>query len=118
MRSFATRSPGDTGLVLLLALAVAVGLFAGFPAVEAEGTITLGSSYAEWRRAGELIVDGQRVRAGSRTKWSGSYKSLESLPLGHEVRVSGLRQPDGAILASEIDVRENGTALFETDVQK
>ena len=111
-------SAGDRGLILVLALAIGVGLAAGFPAVEAEGTITLGSSYAEWRRAGELIVDGQRVRAGARTKWSGSYTSLESIPLGHEVRVTGLRQTDGAILASDIDVRENGTALFETDVQQ
>ncbi len=115
MRSFATRSAGDTWPRPRCShWPSPSGSLAGFPAVEAEGTITLGSSYAEWRRAGELIVDGQRVRAGSRTKWSGSYKSLESIPLGHEVRVTGLRQPDGAILASEIDVRENGTALFET----
>jgi Zn-dependent protease with chaperone function len=112
------RSAGDRGLILVLALAVGVGLAAGFPTGEAEGTMTLGSSYAEWRRPGELIVDGQRVRAGVHTRWRGSYMSIEAIPLGHEVRVTGTRQPDGAVLAGEIDVRENGTALFESDVQR
>jgi hypothetical protein len=111
-------SPGDRSVVILLAAVVAVGLAAGFPSVEAQDTIELGSSYAEWRRPGELIVDGQRVHANERTKWSGGYRTLDAVPLGHEVRVKGRRQPDGAILAREIDVRENGTAFFERDVQQ
>jgi Zn-dependent protease with chaperone function len=104
--------------VVVLAAVVAVGLAAGFPPVEAQDTISLGSSYAEWRRSGELIVDGQRVHANERTKWKGPYRTVDAIPLGYEVRVKGRRQSDGAILAREIDVRENGNALFENDVQQ
>jgi Zn-dependent protease with chaperone function len=118
MGMFTLRSTGDRSLIALLALVVGIGLAAGFPAAEAAGTIALDSSYAEWRRAGELIVDGQRIRTGPGTEWRGAYTSLESIPLGNEVRVKGVRQADGAILASDIDVRENGTALFETNVQQ
>jgi Zn-dependent protease with chaperone function len=34
------------------------------------------------------------------------------------VRVLGIRQADGSVLAREIDVRANGLALFEADVQQ
>jgi Zn-dependent protease with chaperone function len=118
MRFFHSWSTGDRAVAVMLGCIVAVGLSAGFPPVEAEGTITLGSSYAEWRRPGELVVDGQRVRVNERTKWHGGYRSLESIPLGNEVRVTGIRQPDGVVLAADLDVRENGTALFENDVRQ
>jgi Zn-dependent protease with chaperone function len=108
-------SAGDRGLALVAAGALVIGLVAGFPAVSADETVKL-NSYAEWRRAGELIVDGQRVRASHATKWKGHVASLDTVPLGDEVRVVGLRQSDGAVLAREIDVRPNGSALFESDV--
>ena len=111
-------SSGDRSVVLLLAAVVAVGLVAGFPSVEARDTIALGSSYAEWRRPGELIVDGQRVRSDEQTAWKGGYRTLDEIPSGDEVRVTGRRQPDGAIVAQTITVRPNGKTFFARAVQQ
>jgi Zn-dependent protease with chaperone function len=108
---------GDRGIAALLALVVAVGMTANYASLRAQETIKL-DSYAEWRRDGDLIVDGQRVRADQRTRWKGKFTRAGEVPLGHEVRVQGLRAADGAILAREIDVRPNGLALFEADVQQ
>jgi Zn-dependent protease with chaperone function len=114
-----TWSAGDRSVLLLLAAVVAVGLAAGFPSVEARDAIELGRSYAEWRRPpGELIVDGQRVRADEHTTWKGTYRTLEDIPLGFEVRVAGTRQPDGAVVARAIEVRENETTFFERAVEQ
>jgi Zn-dependent protease with chaperone function len=108
---------GDRGIAALLALVVAVGMTANYASLRAQESIKL-DSYAEWRRDGDLIVDGQRVRADQRTRWKGKFTRAGEVPLGHEVRVQGLRAADGAILAREIDVRPNGLALFEADVQQ
>jgi hypothetical protein len=95
---------------------LAVGLAAGLPAVSAQESVKL-DSYAEWKRDGALVVDGQRVRADASTKWNGKHASLQAVPLGDEVRVVGIRQADGTVLARQIDVRPNGAnALFEADV--
>lgn len=110
-----TWSSGDRSIVLMLVAVVAVGLAAGFPSVEARNAIDLGS-YAEWHRPGQLIVDGQRVQANEQTTWRGAYRGLDDIPLGSEVRVKGWRQPDGAVIAQTIEVRENGTAFFERAV--
>jgi Zn-dependent protease with chaperone function len=84
--------------------------------VSAQESVRL-DSYAEWKRDGALVVDGQRVRADASTKWKGKHASLQAVPLGDEVRVVGIRQADGTVLARQIDVRPNGAnALFEADV--
>jgi Zn-dependent protease with chaperone function len=72
--------------------------------------------YAEWLRHAALIVDGQRVvpAAGARLKGA---RTFNSIPLGHEVKVKGRRQPDGSVLAREIDVKPNGRALFEGELR-
>jgi hypothetical protein len=107
---------GDRALACLLGLVLVVGLTAGFPEVSADGAVKL-DSYAEWKRSGELLVDGQRVRANAKTRWKGQFTSIDAVPIGFEVRVSGDRSEDGAVVAREIDVRPNGAdALFESDV--
>ena len=107
---------GDRALVVLLALVVVVGLTAGLPELSAQGTVKL-DGYAEWKRNGDLVVDGQRVRVNGKTKWKGTFTNVAAVPMGFEVRASGVRAADGAVLAREIDVRPNGTdALFESDV--
>src|SRR5262245_26605235 len=74
--------------------------------------------YAEWKKPGTLIVDGQRVVADASTRWKGKFASIGAVPAGHEVRVAGTRLASGDVLAREIDVRPNGNALFESDVVK
>ena len=107
----------DRTLVALMGFVLVVGLVAGEPRLSAQQSVRL-DSYAEWKRDADLLVDGQRVRATSRTKWKGKYKSLADVPLGDEVRVQGTRQPDGVVLARDIDVRPNGlNALFEAEVR-
>lgn len=109
---------GDRALLAMLAVVLVVGLVAVAPELSAQESIKL-DGYAEWRPAASvLVVDGQRVRVNERTKWKGKFKNILDVPLGFEVRVTGTRQPDGSVLAREIDVRANGTALFESDVQQ
>jgi len=76
-------------------------------------------AYAEWRKGDLLIVDGQRVRWQPKAKFKGSgvAKNFATVPLGFEIVLKGTREPDGAILAKELDARPNGNALFETDVK-
>jgi Zn-dependent protease with chaperone function len=107
----------------MLAALVVAGLFPGSRSLSAQKpdtptTLDLGSSYAEWKVDGALIVDGQKVVVGPGTTWKGKLTSVDAVPLGHEVRVKGVRQPTGEVLALEIDVRPNGTALFEPEVQQ
>ncbi|HET7294696.1 MAG TPA: M48 family metalloprotease [Vicinamibacteria bacterium] len=76
--------------------------------------------YAEFRRQGALIVDGQRIRAGVRTKFKGAAeaRSFEAVPLGYEVKARGERLSDGTILASEVEAKPNGMAFMEADLVK
>jgi beta-barrel assembly-enhancing protease len=76
------------------------------------------NGYAEWRKEDLLIVEGQRIRVDERTRFKGEKgaKSPSRIPLGYEVKVEGVRQPDGVILASEMEAKPNGNALFEGEV--
>jgi Zn-dependent protease with chaperone function len=86
--------------------------FAGKPAAV--------KGYLEYRRAGELIVEGQRLIPGKKTKFSGSgeVKSLSSVPLGYMVEASGVRRHDGAIEIARIDAKPNGQQMYESDVKQ
>jgi Zn-dependent protease with chaperone function len=110
---------GDRALLLLLAAVLTVGLFAGIGDLSAHdpSAITL-DSYAEWTQPAALVVDGQRVVVDQSTEWKGDFSTIATVPIGYEVRVSGVRQPSGAILARDIDVRPNGNALFEGEVRQ
>jgi hypothetical protein len=101
-----------TSLGTCLAIAVA----AAAPAYAREQVKLDG--YVEGREGGELIVDGQRVRPGSRVKLKGQGPGFAAIPLGYEVKVKGVRGPDGAVLAEEIEARPNGRALFEDDLRE
>jgi Zn-dependent protease with chaperone function len=116
---------GDRALTVVLAGIFIIGLVAG-GGVSAQNAPTGAEtrtnvkldSYAEWKHPGALVVDGQRVVVDSATKWKGKFSTIDAVPIGHEVRVQGTRQASGAVLAREIDVRPNGNALFEPEVQK
>jgi Zn-dependent protease with chaperone function len=75
--------------------------------------------YAEWRKGGVLVVDGQRVvpAPGMTFKGGGDARDFASIPLGYEVKVKGERRAGGAIAAERIEARPNGRALFEGDLK-
>jgi Zn-dependent protease with chaperone function len=110
---------GDRALLLLLAGVIGIGLVAGTGDLSAQdpSRVTL-DSYAEWKHPGVLVVDGQRVTVDRSTTWKGKFTAIDAVPIGYEVRVAGSRQASGVVLAREIDVRPNGNALFESEVQK
>jgi Zn-dependent protease with chaperone function len=76
--------------------------------------------YAEFRQRDALVVDGQRVRAGVRTKFKGAgeARSFEAVPLGYELRIRGQRLADGTLLATEVEAKPNGSAFMEADLVK
>ena len=63
---------------------VALGLMAGPRTAAAQkagvATVELGSSYAEWKQPGALVVDGQRVVANAATKFKGKFPNLDAVP--------------------------------------
>jgi hypothetical protein len=75
--------------------------------------------YAEWKTNDTLYVDGQRITITADTKFKGKgIRGLGDIPLGHEVKAKGRRQPTGDITAKEVEAQRNGVAAFETDVLK
>lgn len=77
------------------------------------------NGYAEWRHGDVIIVDGQRVRATSATKFKGrGITALDTIPLGYEAKAKGARGGDGVVSATEIEAKPNGMAMFETEVHQ
>lgn len=111
MRRVKKYRNGILGFLLMVMMLANPGLIPG------QGKSEKLQGYAEWRKGGVLIVDGQRVRADSHTRFKGkNIRSLSSIPLGYEVQVKGKRQSDGSVLADSIEAKPNGMALFEKDV--
>jgi Zn-dependent protease with chaperone function len=70
--------------------------------------------YAEYYKNGFLIVEGQRIAANQFTVFK-KVPGLAGTPLGFEVKVKGVRQPDGSFLARELEAKPNGMAMFENE---
>ena len=96
-------------IVAVVVLGSGVGMAAD--KVEVEG-------YAEWRDGEILIVDGQRVWliSGGQFKGAGEAQSFRDIPLGYEVKAEGTRAPNGMIVATKVEAKPNGDALFEGDL--
>jgi len=76
------------------------------------------NGYLEWRRNDSIIVDGQSIRWNSRTRLkTGQWGSIDAAPLGVEVTALGGRSADGAVIASAIELKPNGVAMFEREVR-
>ena len=112
------HAAGDRALLLLLGALLPSASRRDFHTVGRRKLGDQAESYAEWRKRGELIVDGQRLHSDRSDEVERQVRDPDAVPLGFEVRVDGLREPDGALSRGEIDVRANGTALFESDVQQ
>ena len=103
-----------------LAVAVAVVLAAGAaPGAETKVKEEKVDGYLEWRQGDLLVVDGQRVRTQTATRFKGKEPatSIASIPMGFEVKAKGTRQADGSLLARELEAKPNGSAMFEKDVK-
>ena len=80
-----------------------------------EGSRVKLSGYVEYHENAMLVVEGQRVTVNGKTKFKGKG-SLAQIPLGYEAKVEGRRQADGTVLATKIEVKPNGQAMYEADV--
>jgi hypothetical protein len=100
------------GVLALTSLAPASVQAAGPKVEKVEG-------YAEWRSGDVILVDGQRVRLakGGRFKGSKEAKSFAVIPLGYEVKARGTRDADGVLIATELEAKQNGSAMFEGEVR-
>ena len=76
------------------------------------------TGYLEFRKPTFLIVDAQRVQVTSKTKFKGTgrAKSLESIPMGYELKVRGVRVADGTIVADQIEAEPNRTGSAEKEI--
>jgi len=101
-------------VVALAALWGAAGLRAGD-----DGQGEKVDGYVEWRLDGCLVADGQKVcpAPGFRLKGGGEATSFDAIPLGYELKAKGTRQPDGSLLAREIEAKPNGSSMFEGEVR-
>lgn len=115
MRNASLHFRGTHPLLILkrLCLAAFVCLLAASNA-SAQGKQQTINGYAEYYKGGFLIVEGQRIAANQSTVFK-KVPSLPGTPLGSEVKVKGFRQPDGTFLASQVEVKTNGMAMFEHD---
>jgi len=104
-----------TRLAALLALPLALTRFS--TATLAADKVKL-DGYLDYRKEGFLIVDAQRVQSDSKTRFTGngSAKSVATIPIGYEVKIKGIRQKDGSVLASDIDANKNGMTSTEKKV--
>jgi len=62
--------------------------------------------YLEFRKGDYMIVDGQRVKATPSTTIAGA-KDAKSIPLGYVMKVKGIRDAQGTIMATEIQTKAN-----------
>ena len=106
-----------TAGVLVVALVVLTPLSA--VPEEPAGTEKV-EGYAEWRQPGLLVVDGQRVvlASGGEFKGDRQARDMASVPLGYEIEAQGRRRADGALVASAVQARANGQAMFEKQVRQ
>jgi Zn-dependent protease with chaperone function len=108
------------GMRTALALAVALGstsLLAQEAPEKGRGEKVDG--YAEFRVGECLVADAQRVCPGPGLKFKGEgdAKSFGSIPLGYELKAEGVRRADGTLVATKVEAKPNGAAMFEGDVR-
>jgi Zn-dependent protease with chaperone function len=76
------------------------------------------NGHLEWMGENLLIADGQRIRIveSTQVKLKGYVSRLADAPLGYEAKGEGYRLYDGVIEAKKIELKPNGSALFEGEV--
>jgi len=107
-------------LAFVVALATTLPAGAASAAAAPIGKEAKAEGYLEYRVGRALIVDGQTVLTdrSTKVKLKDEARDVGSIPLGYELKARGVRKADGSILASELEARKNGSALFEKDVKR
>lgn len=103
--------PISTWAILAIAALVLLPAYA----LASSSKVAKADGYLDFRKTNCIIVDGQRITKGPKTKVSGA-KSFEAIPVGYAVTVEGARQADGSILASKITAKANGMESYEAEV--
>jgi len=115
MEGWRHRRREDTKVIMLrsiglLSLVAFLGASEDGPRVKLDG-------YAEYNQDGRLVVEGQRVYALNDTRVTGDgIRTLRDIPLGHEVKVEGRRQPSGMVRATKVEAKPNGSSMYESEV--
>lgn len=75
-------------------------------------------AYAEFRKGGVFISDGQRVRIWSGTEMEGeAVRNPADIELGYRFRVEGKRMPDGLIIADIVAAEPNDREFLSGSVE-
>ncbi len=75
-------------------------------------------AYAEFRKGGVFISDGQRVRIWAGTEMEGEdVRNPADIELGYRFRVEGKRMPDGLIIADTIAAEPNDREVLSGSVE-
>lgn len=101
-----------------LVMAFTLWAMAGLPAVSLAGEKVKLTGVLDYRKGEYLIIDAQRVQVGTNTKFKGGGRatSIETIPIGYEVKVKGMRLQDGAVAAFEIEAQRNGAGSTEKKI--
>jgi Zn-dependent protease with chaperone function len=99
-------------------MAFTLWAMAGLPAVSLAGEKVKLTGVLDYRKGEYLIIDAQRVQVGTNTKFKGGGRatSIETIPIGYEVKVKGMRLQDGAVAAFEIEAQRNGAGSTEKKI--
>lgn len=74
------------------------------------------SGYADFRQGGIFIADGQRVRIYVDTRIEGEVMNPSDIDLGFEFRATGVRLPNGVVLAERVEAEPNASEMMESQV--
>ncbi|MCI0657007.1 MAG: M48 family metalloprotease [Acidobacteria bacterium] len=98
-----------------LVMALTLWAVAGPTAASLAGEKVKLNGFLDYRKGDYLIVDAQRVQVSSNTQFTGSGRatSIQTIPIGYEVKVKGIRLQNGAVAAFEIEARRNGAGGTE-----
>jgi Zn-dependent protease with chaperone function len=71
--------------------------------------------YVDFKKGDVIIVDGQPVIGGPKTKLKGA-RSVAEIPVGWSVKVEGARDGKGFLLATKLEAKANGMEKGEAEV--
>jgi len=93
---------------------VAAAIVSSSGRLEAQGKEKY-DGYVDFKKGDVIIVDGQPVIGGPKTKLKGA-RSVAEIPVGWNVKVEGARDQAGFLLATKVEAKANGMEKGEAEV--